>query len=329
VQQKVHTDRALLLVTDFNTNPTQDDWSPDAFRRVRHKFPTELDNFPGCSDIEQKSREIFLNDLSLGDIWSEAKAGSKGHMTQFSEQQLKPSRGQRIDHGLLSLPYLRDAIEEKRITIDNDVSMAAEPGGSDHGSLLIVYQQPTSITPLRTIDTAAAHLFNMMWPEKSMKGVALLPSSGCVPRIRASIESKRTQLLIDTGAEWSVWNPAPGRRFETDPITRVIGSEKVFNLATPLDLRGAMGGASSISQYALLDTTIGSTTHSVPFLILDQHSPTLPPAVLGLHAQTFLFGGTSFTQKESNIFVSFGGEPEKQHPCVRAKTPTTVQEPSA
>ena len=317
VQSLIHKDRPLLFISDFNTNPTTLDWHENAFRRIKQKLPQNFEGFPGCSSMEQQSRAHFLAELSVNDIWTKTKPDSKFHMTQFSERGSKPFEGQRLDHALLSTSYLDVAILEGRISIINDISMAAEKGGSDHGYLLIEYRQPTFTSPVQAISAAAnaTSLFNTLWPGRESRLCALLPQGGCIPCIKGRLENSKVDFLVDTGAEWSVFNPSLGHTFETDPVTRNHVA-KIRVLSTPLQLCGAMGGRSSISQYALLNTIIGSQKKEVPFLLLNSHSTQLPPVVLGLHAQIFLFGGSQFTSEKNRLFVTMGGEPSLKHPCV-------------
>ena len=127
VQSLIHKDRPLLFISD-NTNSTTLDWHENAFRRIKQKLPQNFEGFPGCSSMEQQSRAHFLAELSVNDIWTKTKPDSKFHMTQFSERGSKPFEGQRLDHALLSTLYLDVAISECRISITNDISMAAEKG---------------------------------------------------------------------------------------------------------------------------------------------------------------------------------------------------------
>ena len=123
--------KKMIWGGDLNVNPTKQDWSMRAFDRIRNRIPKGT--LPaGCREEDQKAYRELVHRMDGVNVAE--RFGKQDFRTCFpSEDYLKKSFGQRIDHIIAHDSLLKEESELRITAFDTLIQFgASRKGSSDH-----------------------------------------------------------------------------------------------------------------------------------------------------------------------------------------------------
>ena len=175
--------------------------------------------------------------------------------------------GQRLDHFLVTPDFLSN---KWKFTLDSVINFRGQ-GSSDHNPLMLTLRRPHELPCVQAVNSDV-EIKNL----DTLKTKTFRPAE--CPRITIEISGKPTQVFLDTGSPFSIYNPPPGNT--TDDF--YIKAAKPTGSKSNCSFTGATGGRVTAEQNYIMNFRAGNTSLAGEFVVLKQHAPNLPTFLVGM-----------------------------------------------
>jgi exodeoxyribonuclease III len=310
-KQKLKCGKPVICSGDLNVNPRRQDWHENAFISMfKLKEKSGSKYHPGYSPSELKSYHNLLTTAKLTNAWEELYPYSDEGMTWHppTDPQGEKGWGQRLDHFLISKDFLSNHGEYTLISM---INLRGE-GSSDHNALLLNLQltsELSSVAILNERDNTDVVISNLDTNKSGTFKVAECP------RITILVADKPTQIFLDTGAPFSIYNPPAKRPVRDFYMEAATPTGSLVNCS----FTGATGGRVTADQNYVLPFKVGKYLLHGNFVVLKTHERNLP---LFLFGQDLLMGPLEgiavipdVKHQMDKISVYFGIDWANKHPC--------------
>ena len=278
-EQQMKTGKPLICSGDLNINPRRQDWNEKAFVSL-YKLRESSGNIhhPGCSPQELSSYANLLHEAKISNAWEELYPYSTEGMTWHppTDPHGENCWGQRLDHFLISPQLLSTTW---KYHLDSMINLRGE-GSSDHNPLLL-NMKLTSASP-SVFALNAGNNTDIMICNLDTNKTKLFKAAEC-PRISIEVCDTWTQIFIDTGAPFSIYNPPAIRNNGDNYLAKSFPTGNQTNCS----FTGATGGRIRAEQNYVMSFKVGTRTLQGCFVVLTKHETNLP---LFLFGQDLLMG---------------------------------------
>jgi exodeoxyribonuclease-3 len=202
-KQRLKSGKPVICSGDLNINPRRQDWHEKAFESL-HKLKkiSGSEHHPGFSPSELKDYFNLLAVAKLTNAWEELYPYSLEGMTWHPPTDPHGTKGwgQRLDHFLISEDFINNRGEYSLISM---INLRAQ-GSSDHNALLLNLQLTSEIPSIAILNLQENT--NVVISNLDTKQTGIFKPAEC-PRITILIAERPTQIFLDTGAPFSIYNP--------------------------------------------------------------------------------------------------------------------------
>ena len=275
VFQKGRSGKPMICAGDFNVNPRRQDWHEKAFASLRHlKDVSKSEYHPGCSPLELEGYKRLLSSSNMVNMWEHLYPHSSRGMTWHppTDPHGFQEWGQRLDHFLLTEDFLSNT--RGGFTVDSMVNLRGE-GSSDHNGLLLNLYQPGVSPSVYTLDVLGDT--NVVITNLDNGRTKVFKAAEC-PRVSIETFGRPTQVLLDTGAPFSIYNPPAIRRQNDFYLAAATSTGSKSNCF----FAGATGGHITAEQNYIMSFRVGAHVLQGHFVVLATHEKNLPMFLFGM-----------------------------------------------
>ena len=313
VVQQNNIGKPVICSGDLNINPRRQDWHEKAFASlIRIKEASGSIHHPGYSPSELEGYFLLLKVAKLSNAWEHLYPYSSEGMTWHppSDPHGLQGWGQRLDHFLLGPEFLTG---KWIYQLQSMINFRGE-GSSDHNGLLLNLTRPCESPSIGILSTDETDNTDVLICNLDTKKSKTFKAAEC-PRITIEIFGKPTQVFIDTGAPFSIYNPPARQTIKDFYITSGTPTGSLTNCS----FTGATGGRVTAEQNYIMSFQVGSHLLQGHFVVLTNNERNLPLFLLG---QDLLMGPLEgvavipdVKHQVDKLSAYFGVEWTTRHPC--------------
>ena len=320
--------KPIILLGDLNVNPRRHDWHEKAFAHMAEaKAKSNSIHHPGCSPLELEGYHNILSELNGSNVWEVLHPFSTEGMTWHppTDPHGLLEWGQRLDHFLVPDSMLngKGLIRVQSIVNHRGV------GSSDHNPLQLTLEkshissrQPLTSANERNINGIAtvSELIATIEIKDVESGVRSHFKNIECPRVIMNINNRDTEVFIDSGSPFSIYNPPKGENTDDYYLSTGGATGSTRNC----QFTGVGGGKIVAEQNYAMKIKIGHTEVMCEFVVLHQHEPSLPKFLLGMdillgHLKGIAILPEVIKEKAYNSVIHFGVEWGLKFDCKQSK----------